>query len=113
MLLVIRMDVRVKWPSERSEWLLDAAAALTQSKGTATPSGGSADNHLFSGKRSNGSLVVRDCQETAKRLLTIPPGIKSCLNPPAFKKHGGNMYIPVLVVRSAAPPILLELDEGS
>ena len=44
MLLVIRMDVRVKWPSERSEWLLDAAAALTQWKHPAAYSGGSAEH---------------------------------------------------------------------
>ncbi len=42
-----RADVRVKWPSERSEWLLDAAAAPTQSKGTATPSGGNAEQSFF------------------------------------------------------------------
>ena len=54
---VRRADVRVKWPSERSEWLLDAAAAPTQWKPTATLRGDSADNLLSSGKRSNGTLV--------------------------------------------------------
>jgi len=29
MLPVILIDDRVKWPSERSEWLLDAAAAVS------------------------------------------------------------------------------------
>ena len=38
---------RVKWPSERSEWLLDAAAALTQSNPTATSSGGHAKRSIF------------------------------------------------------------------
>ena len=38
---------RVKWPSERSEWLLDAAAALTQSNPTATSSGGNAKQSFF------------------------------------------------------------------
>ena len=42
------IDDRVKWPSERSEWLLDAAAAPTPLKPTATLRGGSKDRLLSS-----------------------------------------------------------------
>ena len=75
MLLVILIDDRVKWPSERSEWLLDAAAARHHGNKPPRFVAVLLNNLLSSGKRSNGSLVVRDCQETAIRLLTTPAGV--------------------------------------
>ena len=48
MLPVMLIDVRVKWPSERSKWLLDPAAGISHLKPTAMLHGGSADNFLLS-----------------------------------------------------------------
>ncbi len=87
MLLVIRHRRRVKWPSERSEWLLDAAAARHNGNKPDTLVSGSVCNLLSSGKRSNGSLA-RGSVEGEGFLLDHPVGIKGVYTPPANKKEG-------------------------
>jgi len=88
MLLVIHRRRRVKWPSERSEWLLDAAAPPTQWKHTATPSGGCADNLLSSGKRSNGSLARGSVEGEGFPLDHPGRDLEVFATPPREKKDG-------------------------